>query len=192
MPAKAVFLDRDGTLNEDPGYLGDANNVVLLPGVVEALDILKNKHNYLLIVVSNQSGIARGLITEDQVKSVNQKISNLLSVHSIYIDAFYYCPSHPDFNNEDETKCRKPSPQMIIEASETFNIDLSKSYIIGDSHTDVEAGINAGIKAILLKTGKGAESISILQNQNKFPSFVAENILDACSFIIKDSHGENL
>lgn len=192
MPAKAVFLDRDGTLNEDPGYLGDADSVVLLPGVIEALDTLKNKYHYLLIVVSNQSGIARGLITEDQVKAVNKKISDLLSVHNIYIDAFYYCPSHPDFNNEDETKCRKPSPQMIIEASESFNVDLSKSYIIGDSHTDVEAGINAGIKTILLKTGKGAESISMLQNQNKFPSFVAENILDACSFIIKDSHGENL
>ncbi len=192
MFAKAVFLDRDGTINEDPGYLGDADSVVLLPGVVEALNILKNKYNFLLIVVSNQSGIARGLITEEQVKAVNKKISDLLSLHNISIDAFYFCPSHPDYSSQEEIRCRKPSPLMILQASENFRIDLSKSYMVGDSYSDVEAGINAGIKTVLLKTGKGAESISILQNQNKFPSFVAENILDACNFIIKDSYGENL
>lgn len=192
MSAKAVFLDRDGTLNEDPGYLGDENNVILLPGVVEALNKLKNKYNFLLIVVSNQSGIARGLITDSQVRAVNKKISDLLSSHNIIIDAFYYCPSHPDFSSLEDSKCRKPSPQMIFEAAEKFNVDLSKSYMVGDSHLDIEAGLNAGIKTILLKTGLGPESISILQNQNKFPSFVAENILDACNFIVNDSSGDNL
>lgn len=192
MSAKAVFLDRDGTLNEDPGYLGDENSVVLLPGVVEALDKLKNKYNFLLIVVSNQSGIARGLITDSQVQAVNKKISDLLSNHNIKLDAFYYCPSHPEFSSIEDSKCRKPSPQMIFEAAEKFDVDLSKSYMVGDSHSDVEAGLNAGIKTILLKTGIGTESISILQNQNKFPSFVAENILDACNFIVNDSSGENL
>jgi D-glycero-D-manno-heptose 1,7-bisphosphate phosphatase len=87
---------------------------VLLPGVIEALSELKNQHNYLLIVISNQSGIARGLITESQVNSVNKKISELLSVHNIFIDAFYFCPAHPDFSTSDESECRKPSPLMIL------------------------------------------------------------------------------
>jgi D,D-heptose 1,7-bisphosphate phosphatase len=191
MPAKAVFLDRDGTLNEDPGYLGDPDKVKLLPGVAEALFRLKNQMNFLLIVVSNQSGIARGLITESEVDAVNERISELLEQHKIKIDAFYYCPSHPEFSSEEECRCRKPSPQMILEASEKFNIDLSKSYMIGDYESDIQAGIRAGLKTILLKTDKFAESISILQNQNKFPSFVAANIMDACNFIAIDSHGEN-
>ncbi len=191
MPVKAVFLDRDGTLNEDPGYLGDADNVVLLPGVIEALQKLKNEHNFLLIVVSNQSGIARGLISESQVKDVNKRISDLLSENNVNIDAFYYCPAHPEFSTAEECECRKPSSRMILDAAKEFNIDLKKSYIIGDSLVDIESGMNAGIKTILVKTGQGAESISMLQNQNKFPSFVAENIIDASNFIVKDSHGDN-
>lgn len=192
MSVKAVFLDRDGTLNEDPGYLGDADQVVLLPGVVEALDKLKNHHNYLIIVISNQSGIARGLITESQVQAVNQRISNLLSVHNITIDDFYYCPAHPDFSSEEDIKCRKPSPLMILQAIEKHNIDISKSFMIGDSISDIESGMNAGVKTILVKTGLGSESISILQNRDIFPSFVAENLLDASNYIVNDSYGENL
>lgn len=192
MSVRAVFLDRDGTLNEDPGYLGDADKVVLLPGVVEALNILKNRYNFLLIVISNQSGIARGLITESQVEAVNQKISDLLAVQGITIDAFYYCPSHPDFSSEEDSRCRKPSPLMILQAAEEYNIDISKSFMIGDSVSDIQAGINAGVRAILVKTGLGSESISILQNQDIFPSFVAENITDACKYIVNDSYGEKL
>lgn len=191
MPVKAVFLDRDGTLNEDPGYLGDTDGVVLLPGVIEALQKLKNEHNFLLIVVSNQSGIARGLISESQVKDVNKRISDLLSENNVNIDAFYYCPAHPEFSTAEECDCRKPSSKMIMDAAKEFNIDLEKSYIIGDSLVDIESGMNAGIKTVLVKTGQGAESISMLQNQNKFPNFVAENIIDASNFIVKDLHGDN-
>lgn len=191
MPVKAVFLDRDGTLNEDPGYLGDADKVVLLPGVIEALRKLKNDYNFLLIVISNQSGIARGLITEGQVEAVNKRISELLSENNVEIDAFYYCPAHPDYSSEEECECRKPSSKMIINAAEKFNIDLNKSYIIGDSVVDIETGINAGVKTILVKTGQGAVSISMLQKQNKFPSFVAENLIDASNFIVNDSNGDN-
>lgn len=190
MSQKAVFLDRDGTINEDPGYLGDAEKVVLLPGVLDALSTLKNDYNFLLIVISNQSGIARGLITFEQVEAVNKKISDLLLEKNIKIDAFYFCPAHPDFSTEEECRCRKPSPSMILDAKKEFNIDLDSSYIIGDYATDVLSGVNAGIKTVLLKTEKYAESISILQNQNIFPSFVAENINDACNFILKDSYGD--
>lgn len=192
MSSKAVFLDRDGTLNEDPGYIGDPEDVVLFPGVIEALFKLKNKLGYLLIIVSNQSGIARGLITDVQVKAVNQKIISILLSHNITVDGVYYCPAHPDFSNSEECKCRKPSPKMILDAAATFNIELSKSYLIGDSVSDIEAGINAGVRTILVKTGNGAESIYILQNQNKFPSFVADNIIDAGNFIESNSYGEIL
>ena len=189
MTNHAVFLDRDGTLNVDPGYLGEPNKVQLFPEVGEALSLLKNDHRFLLIVVSNQSGVARGLITKDQVDSVNSRINFLLSEFNVVIDAFYYCPFHPDFNDQKSVKCRKPSPEMILNAAKDFNIDLSKSYLVGDSVSDILCGINASVKTILVQTGEGKDSLSILHNDNNFPSFVAENILDAANFIIKDFSG---
>lgn len=189
---KAIFLDRDGTINEDPGYLGNPEQVVLLPTVGEALYTLKNQLNFLLIVVSNQSGVARGLITEEDVRRVNHRINELLSAYNVNIDEFYYCTTHPEFNSEDECLCRKPSPKMILDAAKKFDIDISKSYLIGDNVSDIECAYNVGCKSILVKTGYGLESINVLQKQNKFPSFVAENLMDATNFIIKDISGEKI
>ncbi len=191
MTSHAVFLDRDGTLNEDPGYLGDPAKVKLYPDVGEALAHLKNVMGFKLIVVSNQSGIARGLITKDDVELVNMQVNKLLSDYNVSIDRFYYCPYHPDYNSEDECQCRKPSPEMVLKAARDFNVDLSKSYIIGDSNVDVECGISLNLKTILVKTGQGRESLSILQKRNKLPTFVANNFLEACNFIKNDFNGEN-
>ncbi|MCZ7611104.1 MAG: HAD-IIIA family hydrolase [Ignavibacterium sp.] len=102
---------------------------------------------------------------------------------------FFYCPYHPDFNNPELCKCRKPEIGMITEAVSKFNIDLSKSYFVGDSDVDILAAKNAGLKSILVKTGKGDLSFSILQNDNNFPSFVAENFTEASKLIINDSTG---
>lgn len=190
MPNYAVFLDRDGTINEDPGYLGNPSDVKLFPGAAKALSELKLRLNVKLIVVSNQSGIARGIITKDMVEKVNEKINELLSVENVTIDAFYYCPYHPEFNTPEESECRKPSPKLVLEAAKDFNIDLSKSYFVGDASADIECGMNAGLKTILVKTGYGMETISMLQKQNKIPTFVAENLEDACNFIIEDFLGE--
>jgi D-glycero-D-manno-heptose 1,7-bisphosphate phosphatase len=187
----AVFLDRDGTLNEDPGYLGDPDKVRLFPETAGALSILKNELNFKLIVISNQSGIVRGLITRQAVESVNKRINDLLKENNVSIDAFYYCPYHPDFNSQEECSCRKPSPEMVFKAVKDFNIDLTRSYFIGDSISDVECGFNAGIKTVLVRTGYGNESFYTLQKGNKFPTFVAKNILDASIFIKKDFTGEN-
>lgn len=191
MQSSAVFLDRDGTLNVDPGYLGDPDSLELYPNTGKALSLLKNSLKFRLIVISNQSGIARSLIKKENVDSVNMKINELLKIDNAQIDAFYYCPFHPDFNSPEESSCRKPSPKLVFKAAEDFEIDLKKSYFVGDSVSDIECGMNASLKTILVKTGKGEESFSILQKQNKFPTFVAENILDATYFIQTDFIGEN-
>ena len=191
MPNFGVFLDRDGTLNEDPGYLGDPDIVNLYPETGKALSLLKNELKFKLIVISNQSGIARGLITKEKVNAVNSKLNELLLKDNVQIDAFYYCPYHPDFSSEEECLCRKPSPELVFKSAKDFNIDLSKSYFIGDAVSDIECGINANLKTILVKTGYGEESFSILQKLNKIPTFVAENIMDASKFINKDFFGEN-
>ncbi len=185
MPNLAIFLDRDGTLNVDPGYISDPEKVVLFPQVGDALALLK-KYGFLLIVISNQSGIARGLMISENVEAVNEKINNLLSEYKVKIDAFYFCPAHPDYSSEKDCECRKPSPTLVFEAAKEFNVDLQNSYFIGDTVADVQCGKNAGIKTILVKTGKGEESISILQKENNFPTFVADNLLNACNFILAD------
>lgn len=187
----AVFLDRDGTINEDPGYLGDPDKLKLFPDTAEALSVLKNDLRFMLIVISNQSGVARGLITREDVELINSRLNELLSAENVSIDAFYYCPFHPDYNTEEECSCRKPSPKLIFQASKNHGIDLGRSYFIGDSVSDIQCGLNAGIKTILVKTGYGKESFSILQKENKIPTFVAENLSDACSFIKKDFKGVN-
>jgi D,D-heptose 1,7-bisphosphate phosphatase len=186
----AIFLDRDGTINEDPGYLGDPDKLKVFPEAGKALSELKNNLHFKLIVISNQSGIARGLITKEDVELINLKINDVLAADKVSIDAFYYCPHHPDFSSEEECSCRKPSPQLIFRASKEHNINLVKSYFIGDTISDIQCGLNAGLKTVLVKTGYGKESISILQKENKIPTFVAENLLDACSFIEKDFKGE--
>jgi len=182
MSNRAVFLDRDGTLNEDPGYLGDAEKVVLFPHAGEVLSRLKNEFGYLLIVVSNQSGIGRGKITVEQVDAVNARINLLLKEFKVSISKFYYCPHHPD----EGCSCRKPLPGMIEQAVMEFDIDPSKSFIIGDSINDIKCGKAAGVKQILVLSGQGGEAFSILQNENNIPTFVAENFLEAGKFIIKE------
>jgi D,D-heptose 1,7-bisphosphate phosphatase len=185
MPNRAVFLDRDGTINEDPGYISDPANVVLIPQAAEALAGL-NKKGFKLIVISNQSGIARGIMSSKDVERVNNKINELLLKNNVSIDAFYFCHAHPEFSTPEECECRKPSPKLVLEAAEDFEIEMNQSYFVGDNVSDIECGKNAGLRTILVKTGKGEESLSILQKDNNFPSFVAENLFHAFKFIIAE------
>lgn len=186
----AVFFDRDGTLNVDPGYLGDPEKVILYTGAAEALLKLKTE-GFKIVVISNQSGIARGYFTEKEVDAVNLKINELLRASGVFVDAFYYCPFHPDFNTPEECRCRKPSPELVFKAARDLNIDLSKSYFVGDMISDVECGINAGLKTVLLKNTLKEEQISGLLVKDKLPNFIAENLIDASDFIIKDFSGGN-
>ena len=186
MSFPAVFLDRDGTINEDPGYLGSQDTVKLLPGVSEGISELKSGLGFKIIVVSNQSGIARGLITHEQVQLVNNRINELLSESNVEIDAFFYCPFHPEFSSADESKCRKPSPEMIFEAAKKFEINLERSYIIGDKALDVLCGQNAGVKQVLISSKNDSEEINSLKKAGKSPNFVAHSFLDAVNFIKHD------
>lgn len=188
---KAVFFDRDGTLNYDPGYLGEPGKVQLYDGVEEFVKKLKEVHDFLIIVISNQSGVTRGLISDDEVKAVNAKINSLLKKNETSVDAFYYCTYHPDYDDDEKCKCRKPSPQMVFEAAKDFNINLSSSYFVGDTTSDVKCGRNAGVKTILIRTNQKEDEIMELKKEEISPNFVAENFIDACKFIIKDSSGGN-
>lgn len=153
---KAVFLDRDGTINKYVGFLRDINDFELLPGVAQAIKKI-NESGYLVIVVTNQPVIARGEVTINKLNEIHNKMETLLGKEGAYVDAIYYCPHHPHKGYEGEVpelkidcECRKPKPGMLIQASKDFNIDLSKSWMIGDSENDILSGKKAGCKTVLV------------------------------------------
>jgi D-glycero-D-manno-heptose 1,7-bisphosphate phosphatase len=185
-----VFFDRDNTLNFDPGYLSDPDLVKLFDGVGEGIARLKKEYNFKIVVISNQSGIARGLATTQEVIAVNEKINSILKKeNNTEIDAFYFCPFHPDFSSEEESKCRKPSPILVVKAAKELNLDLNKSYFVGDKISDIECGINAGIKTVLVNYENDMEKIISLKKRNKRPNFIVGNFLNACDSIIADFTG---
>ena len=187
---KAIFLDRDGTINIDTGYIGDVNLVSLYPGVDEGIKKLKDQLGFIIIVISNQSGITRGLISSDDVDKVNNRINELLQQSKTNIDAFYYCPYHPDYDSQEKCSCRKPSPQLVFESAKKFNVDLTRSYFGGDKVCDTECGKNAGLKTILIANSLSEVEINQLQNSQNSANFVADNFLTLVDFIENDSRGE--
>jgi D-glycero-D-manno-heptose 1,7-bisphosphate phosphatase len=185
----AIFLDRDGTINIDTGYIKDPAQVVILQGVVEGIKKLKGDFGFKVIVISNQAGISKGLMTHTDVQAVNNKVNELLLLGGASVDSFYYCPYHPENDPPEKTICRKPSPFMIVQAAADHKIDLNRSYMVGDKSSDVECGLNAKVKSILLESDFLEKEISTLHNLGKKPNFVAANFHDACDFIIKDFSG---
>lgn len=153
---RAVFLDRDGTINRYVGFLKDIDNFELIDGVSEAIRLI-NRLGYLAIVVTNQPVIARGEVSETYLDEIHRKMETLLGEEGAYIDAIYYCPHHPDSGYDGEVKklkincdCRKPKPGMLIQAAKDFNINLKESWMIGDSKSDIMAGSSAGCKTALI------------------------------------------
>lgn len=187
----AVFLDRDGTINLDPGYLGNPDKVEIYPFVKEGIRKLKSTFGFTIVVVSNQSGIARGLLTDEQVISVNERINELLGEES-KVDYFYYCRYHPEFSSEKECQCRKPSPDMILKAADENGLDLKRSYIIGDKSVDIEAGFNAGIKTVLLLNTISDAEIAGMTEKGIKPDFTAADFNEAANFIFNDYNGEKI
>ena len=147
---RAVFFDRDGTLIVDAGYPNDPKQVVLISEAVPAVKTFL-ENGFLLVVISNQSGIGRGRITQEQAQSVHKRFIDIFEEQGISITATYYCPHAP----EEDCSCRKPSPEMLFKAQKDYDIDLSRSFMIGDKFSDIEAGQRAGCKGILYQpTGK--------------------------------------
>lgn len=155
---KAIFLDRDGTINKYVGFLRKEEEFELINGVAEAVKKI-NKSGYLAIVVTNQPVIARGEVTFEELEIIHNKMETLLGTEGAYLDGIYFCPHHPHSGYEGEVKelkidcdCRKPKPGMLLKAAEDLNIDLSQSYMVGDSESDIKAGKAAGCKTVLLNT----------------------------------------
>ena len=159
---KAIFLDRDGTLNPDPGYISDPKDYELYDGVTEALAKLQ-KAGYLLILITNQSGISRGLITEEQLESVHAKLKKLLKNGGVELDAIYYCPHHPEhpYKGVSDCNCRKPKPGLILQAVKDFNVDTEKSFMIGDRVSDIKIGLASQVSPVCIapKPFEGYENI---------------------------------
>lgn len=160
-PTPAVFLDRDGTINVEKNYLYRIEDWEWIPGAETAIAQL-NLAGFLVVVVSNQAGIARGFYTEEDVSNLHLQVSANLMHHGGKIDAFYYCPHHPDHGENRACKCRKPKPAMLLEAARSLNIDLGNSWMVGDKVIDLLAAKAAGVRGILVQTGYGIHELSQL------------------------------
>lgn len=201
----AVFLDRDGTINEEVGYLDSLDKLKLYDNAFEALRLI-NKSGMKAVVITNQSGVARGYFTEEFVRTVHANIQKILQEKNAFIDAFYYCPHHPTEGSRlyrQVCACRKPEAGMVIEASNYLNIDLARSYIVGDMIKDIRTAGRVGAKGILVKTGYGMHTLtrdlsgtpaqlsSPKDSANMpagalYPDYIAEDILDAVRWIMQD------
>ncbi len=183
---KAVFLDRDGTINEEMGYINHISRFKIFPFTSDAVKILISC-GYKVIVITNQAGLARGYFSENVLDEVNQSLIRYFTENETKIEKIYYCPHHKDAVIEKykkDCRCRKPKPGMIIKAKKDFNLDLKKSYMIGDRYKDIEFGHDQGLKTILVLTGYGLGEYSYQSKDWKIkPDFICENLLEAAKEI---------
>jgi D,D-heptose 1,7-bisphosphate phosphatase len=183
---KCVFVDRDGTLNIFKGLIIEKNQIELIENVTQAVSLL-NDSEYLIICVTNQPQVARGMLTFEEVEEINAKLETLLGEQGAYLDDIFYCPHHPDSGYPEEVKslkikcdCRKPNIGMISAAQKIYNIDLTQSYMIGDTTGDILCGKNAGCKTIGVKTGESLND----KKYNVQPDFLTENFYEAVKLIL--------
>ena len=187
MKKPAVFMDRDGTVNEQMGYINHLDRFVLLPGAGKAIRLL-NEAGYLTIIVSNQSGVARGYFPVDLVYRVHDKMNALIKEEGAVLDGIYFCPHYPDGKIPPygmKCDCRKPGIGLINKASASFDIDMENSHVIGDRCSDIEMAHKAGLKGIMVKTGYGMGDLEYVFPKLPFQPFhVAEDLLDAVKWIL--------
>lgn len=181
---RAVFLDRDGTIIEEVGLITSIDEIKIYPYSINAIKKL-NSLGFLIIIVTNQPQVARGLCTEKDIVLLNNFIKDFFATHGAMIHKIYYCPHHPEKKYGGNLKyripciCRKPKPGMLLKACSDFNIDLKKSFMIGDTTRDISAGKNAGCKTILVKTGyAGNDNIC-----NVVPDYICKDVLEAANLI---------
>jgi D-glycero-D-manno-heptose 1,7-bisphosphate phosphatase len=183
---RAVFVDRDGVINENIDLLHRRKDIIILPRVNEALKRLKAK-GFLLIGVTNQPSVARGLVTEKEVDHLNELIN---SKSGNYIDKFYFCPHHPNANLEAYRKvcvCRKPAPGMLLKVSKNHHVDLKNSWLIGDMRSDIAAGKSAGCQTIMIKSPNNEKIIEsgVDFDAHAEPDLYAEDLFEASQLIVR-------
>lgn len=171
---RAVFLDRDGTIAKDVPYCSRPEDFELLPGAGTAIRLL-NERGLKVIIITNQSGIARGYFTEEVLERIHHKMRRDLERFGAHIDAIYYCPHHPD----DGCQCRKPKPGLIHQAARDHGVELSKSFFIGDKPLDIEAGHSAGCKVVLISDG-------VESSYPGGPEFETKTLLGASNWILRE------
>ena len=185
---RAVFLDRDGVITQEPPYYAyQLSQLELILKSAEGIRLL-NESGFLVVLVSNQSGIARGYYEEEDAARFNQALAQKLAEEGAHIDAIYICPHHPEAKIEKyrlECDCRKPKPGMLKMAEEALEIDLKQSFMIGDKSIDVEAGKRAGCKTIMVKTGYGAGELKSDQIEC---NYVADDLYEAVEYILRQSN----
>ncbi|MEJ2542591.1 MAG: D-glycero-beta-D-manno-heptose 1,7-bisphosphate 7-phosphatase [Calditrichaceae bacterium] len=188
---KAVFLDRDGTINEEMGYINHASRFIIFDFVPEAIKIL-NECGFLVFVVTNQSGVARGYFSESFLHALHEQLIAKVATNDAKIEKIYYCPHHPKEGIQKyriDCNCRKPKPGMIDLAQNDYDIDLKESYIIGDRYKDIEFGKNLELKTILVLTGYGLGEYTYQKDEWSLqPDNVCNNLLDAANLIKSFQH----
>lgn len=183
-----VFLDRDGTINYDAGYINDPVNFVMYPFAAQSVKML-NDAGFLVIVITNQSGLARGFFNLDTMNKIHEKMNNQFEKQGAYIDDIFYCPHDPNakvVEFKSVCSCRKPETGLLDMAIEKHPIDINRMYIIGDKYSDMMAGYKKGCKTIMVKTGYGKGDL--LNKSDKWevqPDAVADNLLDAVRLILR-------
>ncbi len=195
----AVFLDRDGTINEEVGYLDRIEKLRLIPGAAGAIRRI-NESGMRAVVVTNQSGIARGFFDEALVAAVHERLLKMLRAEGAYLDGFYVCPHHPTEGMGKHLRtcdCRKPASGLLLRAAEELRLDPACSYMVGDTLKDIEAGTRAGAKSILVRTGYGMEAIAKLSVPDPEseagtivrPARIAADLQEAVAWIMEDRKG---
>jgi D,D-heptose 1,7-bisphosphate phosphatase len=183
----AIFLDRDGTVNEEVGYLDREDKLMIFEAAYDAVRLI-NAGGFKAVVVTNQAGVAKGLFTEDFVRKINAQIQAAMIEKGAMIDRFYFCPHHPEGLDPYRVicGCRKPEPGLLIQAAADLDLDLSRSYMIGDRLRDVETAHRAGAKGVLVRTGYGWDESQDEASDLNRPDYIAPDILEAVRWILKD------
>ena len=176
----AVFLDRDGVINENrPNYVRRWEHVRLIPGARAALAALAQSE-YAIVIVTNQSGVGRGVFSRAQANDVNQRLVALIAENHGRIDAVQLCPHRPD----EYCVCRKPQPGLLLQAAQELQLDLDRSWLVGDAVTDIQAGLAAGVHPILLRTGRGITQAELLENHGLDDVLVLDDLAAAVDYIL--------
>ncbi|TAM83576.1 MAG: HAD family hydrolase [Acidobacteria bacterium] len=185
----AIFLDRDGTVTDEVGYINHISRAKIYPYAPEAVRMLKST-GLPVIIVTNQSGVGRGYFTEETVSQVHRMVQDTLQAAGTSIDEFYFCPHHPSAAIESyrlECRCRKPGTGMAEQAADRFGIDLGASYVVGDTYRDMQMGFNIGARTVLLMTGYGrGEYEHRSKGWPRMPDLIAEDLLGAAKLILKE------